>query len=272
MNSILARVLGFAALSVSLASVGCAADTSAEDPDAVEDATEVGEEALTSSAAKKLGVPLSILDSTFYFKPSSQDQSGLGVVLGEGVAFATGSGSQSLPSMTSLDRKPYAKLHSGGVAVTGDLDETFGAFFDYTNLRVDAGGGTERLLGKKVPPTLDVSAMREGLSCRVLGAAFDMFASVPPKTMSLAGKVTRVRTETRAGKVVAYQVIVTTTKSSGGDGSLLVCDGKLAGISAGGGSQGTTYEFRSVDPDLLKAFAAARTAEASECKRRNRCN
>ena len=135
MNALLARVLGFAALSVSLASIGCAADTTTEDPDAVGDATEVGEDALTSSAAKTLGVPLAILDSTFYFQPSSQDQSGLGVVLGEGVAFATGSGSQSLPSMTSLDRKPYAKMHSGGVAVTGDLDETFGAFFDYTNLR-----------------------------------------------------------------------------------------------------------------------------------------
>ncbi|MBL9109965.1 MAG: hypothetical protein JNM74_11860 [Myxococcales bacterium] len=270
MFSNLARGLGLLALSTSLVCMGCAADTTTEDPDAIDDATEVGEDALTTAAAQKLGVPLSILDSTFYFKPSPQDQSGLGVVLGEGVAFATGSGSQSLPLMTSLDRKPFVRLHSGQVEVPGSLDDSFGAFFDYTNLRVDGAGG-ERLLGKKVPPLLEVGAMREGLSCRVLGAAFDMFASTPPKTMSLAGKVTRMRTEVRDGKVVAYQVIVTTTKSSGGDGSLLVCGGKLAGIAAGAGSQGTTYEFRSVDPDLVKAFGAARTAQTSECKRRNRC-
>lgn len=261
-------VVGLFALSVAaIGSLGCAAESASEGA-TDDDATEVSEDDLTSSAAKKLGVPLAVLDATFYFKPSPQDQSGLGVVLGDGVAFASGSGSQSLPAMTSLDRKPFARLLPATVDVGGELDGRFGAFFDYEAL---SDGEGERLLGRTAPPLFDVASMREGLSCRVLGAAFDMYASTAPKAMSLAGKVSEVRLEQRAGRAVAYQVVVKTTRSTGGDGSLLVCDGKLAGISAGAGSQGTYHEFRSVDAGLVAAFTDARAASLGECKRRNRC-
>jgi hypothetical protein len=222
---------------------------------------------LTQATATRLGVPLAVLDASFFFKPSSRDQSSLGVVLADRAAFATGAGSEALPSMSTLDRKAFARLFPGGVDLGPEA--WFGAFFDYPSLKQDGG---ERLAGKRPPPLLPVSAMSKGKRCRVLGAAFDMYAAGPPKLMSLTATIDSMRTETKSGVVVSYTVVAKTRQSSGGDGSLLVCDGKLAGISAGAGSQGTYYEFRSVDGALVGAFEKARDAGLAECRRRSRCD
>ena len=255
-----------------LLAVGCGGEPSGSagpDPDPA-----AAEDNLDEASAQRLGVPLAILDTAFYFKPSSIDQSGLGVVLGEGAAFAVGATSQALPSMTTLDRKVFAELRGSRVAVDGVVKGSFGAFFDFAELAVEAGGSRAngaRLIGRKVPPLFDVTAMKDGLSCRVLGADFDMYSSGPPRLISLAATTERVKTFAMAGKVVAYELMARTTKSTGGDGSLLVCDGKLAGISAGAGSQGTTFDFRSVDVELVDAFARARKSALAECRRIQKC-
>jgi hypothetical protein len=249
---------------------GCAGGTSsdpAQEPPAQEDD-------LTAASAAKLGVPLSVLGASFYFKPSPQDQSGLGIVIAENSAFAFGATSEALPDLTSLDRKPFAPLVGARVSVHGVLPWSFDAFFDFAELTQDGSGNPvrgARLVGTKPAPILDVTAMKEGLACRVVGTDMDMYASGPPRALSLEAKAERVKPYTKNGAVVAYEVMARTTKSTGGDGSILVCDGKLAGIHAGAGSQGTTFDFRSVDADVIEAFAKARTAALATCRRQKKC-
>lgn len=252
---------------VVLVSALCACAASSEDEPQGDDA--VTDADLTQATATRLGVPLAILESSFFFKPSSIDQSGLGVVVGERAAFASGSGSQSLPSMTTLDHKPFARLFGSGVDLGPEA--YFGAFFDYPSIKREGNAG-ERLIGKRPAPLLPPAAMAKGKRCRVLGAAFDMYSSAAPKLMSLAATIDSVSPTLERGEVVSYTVVAKTRTSSGGEGSLLVCDGKLAGIAAGAGSQGTYFEFHSVDAGLVKAFERARDAGLSECKRRNRCD
>ncbi len=73
--------------------VGCSSDLAEDD-----DSTKTGEDAnLTSKTAERLNVPLEVLDATFFIKPSPIDQSILGVVLGDGVAFADGATGSALP-------------------------------------------------------------------------------------------------------------------------------------------------------------------------------
>ncbi len=250
-----------------LVSALCACALSSEDEPQSDDA--VTDADLTQATATRLGVPLAVLEASFFFKPSSIDQSGLGVVLGERAAFASGSGSQSLPAMTTLDHKPFARLFGSGVDLGPEA--YFGAFFDYPSIKQDGNPG-ERLVGKHAAPLLPVTAMAKGKRCRVLGAAFDMYSSAAPKLMSLAATIDSVSPTLQNGAVVSYTVVAKTRTSTGGEGSLLVCDGKLAGISAGAGSQGTYFEFHSVDPGLVKAFERARDGGVAECKRRNRCD
>jgi|GEM_PF-5060276 len=236
------------------------------------DAT-LAEDDLTAATARRLGVPLEVLAGVFYAKPSSIDQSGLGVVVAGGVAVAKGAGSQALPKTTTLDGVPFAALASGRVSIGAPLGGSFAAFFDYEDLVVDrsAAPARARLLGRNAPPLFAPAAMKEGLACRVLGTEMDMYARVPPKVTSLEGTVERMRADVQAGAVAAYQVVVRTNVSTGGEMSVLVCDGKLAGISAGAGSQGTTHEFRSVDAAFVTAAQAARAAAAPDCRRQGRC-
>jgi hypothetical protein len=267
------RTITACAVTLAIASItsACSSATGEDGARPAEDAP-AQEDDLTAAGAARLGVPLAALDATFFFKPSSMDQSGLGLVLGDGIAWAQGATSQALPSMTTLDRKAFAPMMKGNVEVAGVLPGRYGAFFDFTE-RADEGQpprGT-RLLARSAPPLFDVAAMKDGGRCRVLGTEMDMYASGPPRVMSLEATTEHVRTHVARGVVVAYEVIARTTRSTGGDGSLLVCDGKLAGITSGAGSQGTTFEFRSVDAELLKAFADAKTAALTECRRRQKC-
>ena len=193
-----------------------------------------------------LGVPKTILDGVFYEKPGAIDQSGLGVILAPGAALADGATSGSLPSRTTLDRKPIAKMRGVKIDVG---DDRFGIIFD-----TSAASSDWKLAGAAVPPQLAPADLKVGASCRVLGTQMDMYASGPPKTLSLEAKIESVRPQ-RDGSV---HVIARTTVSTGGEGSLLVCAGKLAGIHAGGGSQGTTFEYRGLDPKLFAAIERAR--------------
>ncbi len=257
------RFVGSALLLSALGACAISSDDEPQGDDAVTDAD------LTQATATRLGVPLAVLEASFFFKPSGMDQSGLGVVLGDRAAFAAGSGSQSLPAMTTLDHKPFARLFASGVDLGPEA--YFGAFFDYPSIKQQGNAG-ERLTGKRAAPLLPPAAMAKGMRCRVLGAAFDMYSSAAPKLMSLAATIDSVQPSVQNGAVVSYTVVAKTRTSSGGEGSLLVCDGKLAGISAGAGSQGTYFEFHSVDPGLVKAFERARDSGVTECKRRNRCD
>jgi len=231
------RLLGIAMLTALACTTACASSSGEEDATTGDDAN------LTEASAARLKVPLAVLKASFFVKPSPIDQSGLGVVLDEGVAFADGATSQALPSITSLDKKAFAKLPAASISVG---EERYGAMFDWNG--VEAGAG-ERLVGRAAPPLLDPSALRVGMTCRVLGTDMDMYASGPPKTRSLEGKIDRLRDGV---------VLVKSTESTGGEMSLLVCDGKLAGIRAGAGSQGTWHEYHVLDRATLDAFRAKR--------------
>ena len=141
-----------------------------------------------------------------------------------------------------------------GVQITVG-DDRFGILLDYPALT----SSDWRLVGRAVPPQMDPSEMKVGLSCRVLGTEMDMYASGPPKALSLQATIESVRPQ-RDG---SWHAIARTTVSTGGEGSLLVCGGKLAGIHAGGGSQGTTFEYRSIDKGLLRAIDDAKKAECA---------
>ncbi|MBS2020136.1 MAG: hypothetical protein JST00_45170 [Deltaproteobacteria bacterium] len=243
------RALGILTLAVLSPLAACSSEeVAAPDDDAV-----TGDDAnLTEATARRLAVPLSILKASFYVKPTPIDQSGLGIVIGDGVAFADGATSQALPSITSLDRKPFSKLPTATIAVG---EERYGAMFDWDGAGAEPG---ERLLGKTAPPLLEPGALRVGMSCRVLGTDMDMYASGPPKTRSLAGTIDSIRNGL---------VLVKSTTSTGGDMTLLVCDGKLAGIRAGAGSQGTWHEYHVLDRATLDAFVAKRDAcKAGRCR------
>lgn len=192
-----------------------------------------GKEAAVGSGdeADLTSVPADVAHAAFFFKPDPVDQSGLGVVLADGVAFAAGATSQALPEATTLDHEPMRDLHGKLVTVHG---ERFGAFV----------GPFGRTAPARFSGTLSV-----GTACTIVGTDMDMYSSGPPSLITLAGKVTQVR---------GTHVIVTTTKSTGGEGSLLVCGNALAGVEAGGGSQGTTFEFRVLDDEFVAAFARLR--------------
>jgi hypothetical protein len=249
---------------------GCAA--SASNPSIPDPPPEEAD--LTAASAAKLGVPLSVLDATFFFKPSPEDQSGLGIVIAENVAFAFGASSQALPELTTLDKKAFAPLVGTTVSVGGVRKWDFGAFYDFPELTEDGNGKPvtgARLVGKKPAPLFDVSAMKEGLACRVVGTDLDEYSSGPPSVISLEAVVKQVKPYAKNGAVVAYEVSAQTMKSTGGDGSILVCDGKLAGIHAGAGSQGTWFDFRSVDADVVEAFVKGRAAALTKCRRQKKC-
>ena len=250
---------------------GCSASASSV---SIPDQPPPQEADLTSAGAAKLGVPLAVLDASFYFKPSPEDQSGLGIVIADNVAFAFGATSEALPELTTLDNKSFAPLVGTSVAVRGVRKWTFGAFYDFPELTEDGNGMPvtgARLVGKKPAPLLDVTAMKEGLACRVVGTDLDEYSAGPPSAISLEATVARVKPYTRDGAVVAYEVSAQTTKSTGGDGSILVCDGKLAGIHAGAGSQGTWFDFRSVDGDVIDAFVKGRSSALATCRRQKKC-
>lgn len=174
-----------------------------------------------------------VLSSTFYVKASPIDQSALGVVVADGVAFAPGASSQALPRIMTRDGKPFAELPTKrvqGLTVLVDKDRSH--FF-----------------GMKPAPIFDASKLGVGTKCTVLGTDMDMYAAGDPTTIALSAAIDRMEDH---GLVLAK-----TTKSTGGDGTLLVCDGKLAGVQAGAGSQGTYHEFRIVDAALADAFAHA---------------
>lgn len=170
-----------------------------------------------------------VLASAFYVKRSPIDQSGLGVVIAEGIAFAPGSRSGALPSITGFDHRPLPELPRTRVAIDGS---SFDALIGDT--------------GRRAPPIFD-GTLSVGAKCKVLGTEMDMYASGPPKTQTLDVSIERI------GRFV----LTKSTRSTGGDGTLLVCDGKLAGIQAGAGSQGTYHEFRAVDAALVEAFENA---------------
>lgn len=193
---------------------GCAASS---------DDVAAGNESEVNSASR-------VLSSAFYVKPSPIDQSGLGVVVADGVAFAPGARSQALPEITGFDHRPLPELRKA---------------------RVDVGGSSFDVLvgdsGRRAPPLFD-GALAVRKKCKVLGTEMDMYASGPPKTQTLDVTIERID----------RFVLAKSTRSTGGDGTLLVCDGKLAGIQAGAGSQGTYHEFRVVDAELALAFANAK--------------
>jgi hypothetical protein len=195
---------------------GCAASSS-EDPSAADESD-------VTSTSK-------VLASAFYVKPSPIDQSGLGVVVAEGIAFAPGARSQALPEITGFDQRPLPELKKARVEIDGS---SFDAIVGDT--------------GRRAAPIFDASALRVGMKCKVLGTEMDMYASGPPKTQTLDVSIERVD----------RFVLTKSTRSTGGDGTLLVCDGKLAGIQAGAGSQGTYHEFRAVDSKLVEAFEKAK--------------
>ena len=244
------RLFGFAMLASLALTTACAADDAspAGDGDAV-----TGDDAnLTEAAAARLKVPLSVLRASFFVKPTPIDQSNLGVVLEDGVAFADGATSQALPSITSLDKKAFAKLPVGTISVG---EERYGAMFDWDG--VDSGAG-ERIVGRTAPPLLDPSALRVGMKCRVLGTDMDMYTSGPPKTRSIEGAIDRLRDGV---------VLVKSNESTDGEMRLLLYDCKLAGIRAGAGSQGTWHEYHVLDRATLDAFRAKRDAcKAGRCR------
>ena len=256
-------------LLVTAALVGCSSGSASPAPqDFVQD------DNLTAAGAAKLGVPLAVLDASFYFKPSSIDQSGLGVVIADNAAFAFGATSEALPEMTTLDARPFAPLVGAKVSVGGVLKWEFGGFFDFPELTEDGSGNPvsgARIVGKKPAPLFDVGAMKQGLACRVVGTDLDEYSSGPPSAISLEATIQRYKPYMKNGAVVAYEVSAQTTKSAGGDGSILVCDGKLAGIHAGAGSQGTWFDFRSVDADVVDAFTKARASALATCRRQKKC-
>src|SRR5687768_5142748 len=83
---------------------GCAASSS-------EDVPATDESDVTSTAK--------VLASAFYVKPSSIDQSGLGVVVADGIAFAPGARSQALPEITDFDHRPLPELEKVRVEIDG---------------------------------------------------------------------------------------------------------------------------------------------------------
>jgi hypothetical protein len=182
-----------------------------------------------AAVTESLIVPSAILNATLIVKPSPIDQSSAGIVLAEGVAYADGATSESLPEITTAAGRKLTDLPSATVTVG---DEHYGA---------------ARVSGMPVAPLLDPSAVVVGKTCTVLGTDLDMYSSGPSTLITLKGSVDRVRNG---------DVLVKTTKSTGGEMSLLICDGKLAGIGAGAGSQGTYHEFHVLDDETLKAFAA----------------
>jgi hypothetical protein len=194
---------------------GCAASHADEAP--------ASDESEVNSSSK-------VLAAAFYVKPSSIDQSGLGVVVAEGVAFAPGARSQALPEITGLDHRPLPELKKARVEIDGS---SFDAIVGDT--------------GRQAAPIFD-GALSVGKKCKVIGTDMDMYAAGPPSTLTLDVAVERVD----------RFVLTKSTRSTGGDGTLLVCDGKLAGLSAGAGSQGTYHEFRAVDAKLLEAFEKAK--------------
>jgi hypothetical protein len=195
---------------------GCAASSA-------EDAPATDESDITSTSK--------VLASAFYVKPTPMDQSGLGVVIADGIAFAPGARSQALPKITGFDHQELPDLKKARVELDGSS--------------FDAIVGDS---GRRAPPLFDASALRVGMKCKVLGTEMDMYASGPPKTQTLDVSIERVE----------RFVLTKSTRSTGGDGTLLVCDGKLAGIQAGAGSQGTHHEFRVVDAKLVEAFERAK--------------
>lgn len=216
--------------------MACGAETTGSD-------VEVGDDAnLTEAQATRLRVPLVVLHATFFIKPTPIDQSMLGVVLADRVAFADGATSEALPKLETLDHKELAKLPSANVAVG---EERYGAIFDVGNV----SGQGERLLGKAPPPMLPPDQVHAGMVCRVVGPGMDMYASGPPRVISLEGKIDRVKNGI---------VTVKSTESTGGDMSLLVCNDKLAGIRAGVGSQGTWHDYHVLDQPTLEAFTKKR--------------
>lgn len=247
-GSVVSVVMG---VTLSLSSIACGGETDS----APDEAAVTGDDAnLTEASAAKLKVPLAILQASFYIKPTPMDQSGLGVMLAPGVAFADGATSQALPKITTLDRRDIARLPAGTVTVG---EERYGAMFDFDGATSEAG---ERLMSRAAPPMLAAGDVKKDMTCRVLGTDMDMYASGPPKIMSLEGKVDRVRDGL---------VLVKTTQSTGGDMSLLVCDGKLAGVRAGAGSQGTWHEYHVLDKATLDAFTKKRdacTSSAGRCR------
>jgi len=204
-----------------------------------------GKEAAVASGdeADLTSVPADVTRAAFFFKPNPIDQSGLGIVLADGVAFAAGATSEALPEATTLDHEPMIDLRGKIVTVRG---ERFGAFVDKPSHPADPT--KERLFGRTAPARFS-GTLTVGTSCTVVGTDMDMYSSGPPALITLSGAVTQVR---------GTHVIVTTTKSTGGEGSLLVCGNALAGVEAGAGSQGTTFEFRVLDDEFLAAFARLR--------------
>lgn len=194
---------------------GCAASSS-DDVDAVD-------ESEVNSASK-------VLASAFYVKPSPIDQSGLGVVIADGVAFAPGARSQSLPEITGFDHRPLPELKKARVEIDGS---SFDAIVGDSGLRA--------------APIFD-GTLSVAKKCKVIGTDMDMYAAGPPSPLTLDVTVERI----------ARFVLVKSTRSTGGDGTLLVCDGKLAGIQAGAGSQGTYHEFRVLDSEVIEAFEKAK--------------
>ena len=227
--------------------VACAADERADD------GAITGDDAnLTAATATRLKVPLAILKAAFYVKPTPIDQSSLGIVLTDGVAYADGATSQALPRITSLDDKPLAPLPASVVEVG---EERYGALVDFDGATSEPG---ERLLGKTAPPILTPDDVKVGMTCRVLGTEMDMYASKPPKAKSLEGTIDSVRDGV---------VLVKTTESTGGEMSLLVCNDELAGIRAGAGSQGTWHEYHVLDDATLEAF----TQRRDQCRAAGSC-
>ena len=194
---------------------GCAASSSED--------VEAADESEVNSASK-------VLASAFYVKPSPIDQSGLGVVIADGVAFAPGARSQSLPEITGFDHQPLPALKKARVEIDGSS--------------FDAIVGDS---GRRAAPIFE-GTLEVGKKCKVIGTDMDMYAAGPPSTLTLDVTVERVE----------RFVLAKSTRSTGGDGTLLVCDGKLAGIQAGAGSQGTYHEFRVVDSKLVEAFEKAK--------------
>lgn len=195
---------------------GCAAPSS--------DDVEASDSADVTSTSK-------VLASAFYVKATPIDQSAMGVVIVDGVAFAPGARSEALPKVTGFDHKPLPDLPTKRVKV--------GA------LAFDAIVGDT---GRAAAPTFDASGLSVGKKCKVIGTDMDMYAAGDPQSITLDVTIEKL----------TPLVLTKSTKSTGGDGTLLVCDGKLAGIQAGAGSQGTYHEFKAIDAEVLAAFERAK--------------
>lgn len=249
-----------------LASMACSADQGVDAPESIS----------SDATAAKLKVPAEVLRAAFYAKPSSADQGRLGIVIAEGTAFVNGldldTSDISSGKLTSVDGKPYSSPFASRnpIVPSEPLQHQVRAFFDYENLKV-SDESAQRLLGKKVPAILETSKMAEGKQCRVLGVALDIFSAEKPKFISLEATITSVHSLEQDGEAVGYVAIAKSRESTGGEGSLLICDNKLAGVGVGSGSQGTQFEFRSVDRALLKAFADQRERSEQDCVRADLC-